>query len=306
MTVYGICFTLNNYTDTDVRNVKGAVGQRGISYICFGLEVGEQGTPHMQGYLQGKQKQFTRLQQVIGKCHMEAARGTDEEAVEYCKKDGDFWESGVRVTLARVKKGQRSDLEAVKAAIASGETYDDICETHFDQSAKYSRFIKERIQARDSGRQQSALREQFESAVLRPWQSALLDVCKETACPRKIHWMWENQGNVGKSWMANFLGCLHGATVLTAGKKVDMAFIYAQKPTPIVVFDLSRTTEPQDGKSFLDGIYSLAEDLKNGRVVSTKYESKTVYFPSPHVIFFANFAPDMTKWSSDRYFITHL
>jgi len=305
MSVYGICFTFNNYTDVDVRNVKGAVGQRGISYICFGLEVGDEGTPHMQGYIQGKQKQFARLQKVIGKCHMEAAKGTDEEAVVYCQKDGDFWESGVRVTLKR-QQGKRSDLEAVKQAIENGETYDDICDTHFDQSAKYSRFIKERIQARDSGRQQSALKGQFENAVLRPWQSALLAIVLEPACPRKIHWIWENQGNVGKSWMANYLGCLHGATVLTAGKKVDMAYIYAQKPTGIVVFDLARTTEPVDGKSFLDGIYSLAEDLKNGRVVSTKYESVVRYFESPHVIFLANYEPDMTKWSADRYFITKI
>lgn len=306
MAVYGICFTFNNYTDVDVRNIKSAVGQRGISYICFGREVGEEGTPHLQGYLQGKQKQFSRLQQVIGSCHMEAAKGTDTEAIDYCKKDGDFWEAGERVTLKRVTKGKRSDLEAVKEAIDKGETYDNICETFFDQSAKFGRFIKERIQARDSGKQQNALREQFESSVLRPWQSALLDIVTETACPRKIHWIWENHGNVGKSWMANYLGCLHGATVLTAGKKVDMAYIYAQKPTGIVIFDLSRTTEPSDGKSYLDGIYSLAEDLKNGRVVSTKYESKTVYFPSPHVVFFANFPPDMTKWSPDRYFITGL
>jgi len=274
--------------------------------MCFGFEIGEEeGTPHMQGYLQGTQKQFSRLQQVIGKCHMEAAKGSDTEAIDYCKKQGDFWEAGERVTITR-QQGKRTDLDEVKEAIERGETYDAICLSHFDQSAKYGRFIKERIQARDSGRQQGALKKLYESSVLRPWQSALLWIVNSDPCPRTIHWMWETKGNVGKSWMANYLGCLHGATVLTAGKKVDMAYIYAQKPTRIVVFDLSRTTEPSDGKSYLDGIYSLAEDLKNGRVVSTKYESKTVYFQSPHVVFFANFPPDMTKWSDDRYFINEL
>ena len=84
--------------------------------------------------------------------------------------------------------------------------------------------------------------------------------------------------------------------------------VYAQKPTKIVLFDLSRTTETSEDsrKHYLDGIYSLAEDLKNGRIVSTKYESKTVFFPPPHVIFFANFEPDYTKWSEDRYFVTKL
>jgi len=317
MTIYGICFTVNNYTDVSLRAVRGCLGKRGISYICYAEEVGDSGTPHLQGYLQSTQKQFDRLKKAIGEAHMEASHGTDTECVQYIQgpydKDGkhkdanpSFWEAGERETLQRVKRGQRNDLEEVKAAIARGETYDEICDAFFDQSAKFGRFIKERVQARDSGLQQSALKEHFETSALRPWQSALLDIVSETACPRKIHWIWENQGNVGKSWMANYLGCLHGATVLTAGKKVDMAYIYAQKPTNIVIFDLSRTTEPSDGKSWLDGIYSLAEDLKNGRVVSTKYESKTVYFPSPHVIFLANYEPDMSKWSADRYFITGL
>ena len=46
--------------------------------------------------------------------------------------------------------------------------------------------------------------------------------------------------------------------------------------------------------------------LKNGRVVSTKYDSKTIFFPIPHVIFFANFEPDYTKWSADLYNVIKL
>lgn len=305
--MFGTVFTFNNYSDEDVLRIQGCVGQRGIKYVCFGREIGEQGTPHLQGYLQSTQKQFSRLMLATGNCHMEAQKGSSDQAIAYCQKDGDFWESGEKVFIAAPKgRGARSDLEEIQKAIERGESYDDICNTHFSEAAKYSKFIKERVQARDSGKQQNALKEQYEQCALRPWQSALLEILQEDPCPRKIHWIWENQGNVGKSWMANYLGCQMGATILTAGKKVDMAYIYAQNPTKIVIFDLSRTTEPIDGKSFLDGIYSLAEDLKNGRVVSTKYESKTVFFPTPHVVFFANYAPDMTKWSSDRYFIKHL
>lgn len=227
-----------------------------------------------------------------------------DEAADYCKKEGNYWEVG---QLRAGKQGARNDLQAIKEAIDKGESYDEICEAHFQQAAMYSRFIKERVQARDSMKQHNSLREDFESSVLRPWQQALLDVVTEEPNPRRIHWIWEGTGNAGKSWMANYLGALHGATILTAGKKVDMAFIYAQKPTPIVIFDLSRTQEATDErKHYLDGIYSLAEDLKNGRVVSTKYESKTVFFKPPHVIFLANFEPDYTKWSQDRYLVTRL
>ena len=45
------------------------------------------------------------------KMHMEAARGTDEEASTYCKKDGNFVEIGERKSMGR--KGARSDLDAI-------------------------------------------------------------------------------------------------------------------------------------------------------------------------------------------------
>jgi len=301
MTIFGICFTVNNYTDASIRAIRGCIGKRGITYVIYGREVGVSGTPHLQGYLQSSQKQFDRLKKAIGEAHMEAAKGTDVEAAEYCKKDGDWWEAGEQKPLPRRGQGARADLDAVKEAIDRGESYDEICEAHFETAAKYGRFIKERVQAKLSNEQLEGSREHFETTSLYKWQRRLDQIVKADPDPRKIMWFWETVGNMGKSWMANYLGCLLGATVLTAGKKVDMAFIFAQKPTKIVVFDLSRTTEPVDGKSFLDGIYSLAEDLKNGRVVSTKYESKTVYFQSPHVIFFANFEPDHSKWSADRY-----
>jgi hypothetical protein len=299
---------LNNYTAQEVATLKN--GRLEIKYFIAGHEVGESGTPHLQCYFQlNKQVKITTMHKWPGwerMAEIQSARGTDEEASGYCKKDGNFWEIGERKKMGR--KGARNDLASIQEAIDKGETYDNICETQFNTAAKFSKFIKERVQARDSQSQLNSLRERYESSVLRPWQNALMDVVLEEANPRKIHWLWEATGNVGKSWMANYMGALHGATVLTSGKKVDLAYIYAQKPTKIVLFDLSRTTEISEDsrKHYLDGIYSLAEDLKNGRIVSTKYESKTVFFQPPHVIFFANFEPDYTKWSEDRYFVTKL
>lgn len=307
MPVLAYVATLNNYTEEDVAILRTPNNK--LRYIIVGHEVGEQGTPHLQIYFQlEKQAMLTTIKRWGGpwsKMHFETARGTNIEAADYCKKDGNFFEIGQPRQMGR--KGARNDLEAVKEAIDKGQTYDEICETHFQQAASFSKFIKERVQARDSKQQLDTLREHYESSALRPWQQVLKDTIEEEADPRKILWLWENNGNVGKSWMANYLGAVHGAQILTSGKKVDMAYIYAQKPTNIVIFDLSRTTEQtEERKHILDGIYSLAEDLKNGRVVSTKYESKTVFFRPPHVIFFANFEPDRTKWSVDRYAVENI
>lgn len=303
MPTLAYCATLNNYTEADVATLRTPNSK--LQYIIVGHEIGESGTPHLQIYFQlATQTKMTTIKNWGGpwaRMHFEAARGTDVQAADYCKKEGNFFELGERKAMG--KKGARNDLKAIQDDIEKGHTYDEICTAHFSTAAHCSKFIKERVQARDTQKQLNALRERYESSLLRPWQQELLDVVMETPCPRKIHWLWENQGNVGKSWMTNYLGALHGATILTAGKKVDLTYIYATSPTKIVVFDLSRTNETteEQRKHYLDGIYSLAEDLKNGRLVSTKYESKTVFFEPPHVVFFANFEPDYTKWSADRY-----
>lgn len=312
MPTLAYCATLNNYTPEDVAILR--TPNTKLKYIIVGHEVGDNGTPHLQIYFQlDKQAKLTTIKAWGGpwyRMHFEAAKGTDVEASEYCKKEGNFFELGERKSMGR--KGARSDLDAVKQSIVSGDSYDSICDTHFNVAARCSKFIKERIQARDSAGQLNILRQQYESSSLRPWQQALLDVVKETPCPRKIHWMWETTGRVGKSWMAKYLVASQNACYLTFGKKADLVYIFVQDPKPIVVFNLSRTTAPnpddleRNKKTFLDGLYSLAEDLKDGIMVSTKYESQTKIFYVPHVIFFANFEPDMTKWSEDRYNVIEL
>jgi len=52
--------------------------------------------------------------------------------------------------------------------------------------------------------------------------------------------------------------------------------------------------------------YDFLEEVKNGYVFSSKYESRNKVFPSPHVVVFMNELPDMTKLSKDRYEIIRL
>jgi hypothetical protein len=68
MARYGICFTLNKYTAQDVMNIQGAEGRCGISYLCYGFEVGENGTPHMQGYFQSNHDKYDCFKKLF-KCN---------------------------------------------------------------------------------------------------------------------------------------------------------------------------------------------------------------------------------------------
>lgn len=42
------CFTLNNYSEKEYETIKGV----SCRYIVVGKEVGDSGTPHLQGYIE--------------------------------------------------------------------------------------------------------------------------------------------------------------------------------------------------------------------------------------------------------------
>lgn len=87
------CFTCNNYTQEDLV----AIESLKYSYLVVGREVGESGTPHLQGFIQLQEaKTLSALRKLLGsRFHLEIRRGTFQQAIDYCKKDGQFVEDGI-------------------------------------------------------------------------------------------------------------------------------------------------------------------------------------------------------------------
>lgn len=92
MTAKNWCFTLNNYTENEIMLIEKSFEDGHFKYVVYGKEIGELGTLHLQGYVQCKKKlRMAQLKQMIGsRVHLEVARGTAQQASDYCKKDGDF------------------------------------------------------------------------------------------------------------------------------------------------------------------------------------------------------------------------
>lgn len=297
----GYCFTLNNYTEPQAVRLQGAVGRHGIKYIIYGREVAPTtGTPHLQGYLQTTTQNPKRIFEEFG-TFLTKQIATATKAMEYCKKEGDFFEAGefdenVKGTKEK-KPGERTDILALKETIKSGKTYDEICDMdeHFAHAARYGKFIQERIAAREYGLRLKNLREHFAYTAQLAWQENLLNDLAMDPHPRKIVWIWGAEGGKGKSTTARHLMLNHNALIITGGKRNDIAYLYAKQLPRIVVFDL-----PRASMTTMDHLYAIAEDMKNMTMNSMKYDSTTV-INTCHVVFLTNFAPDMTKWSEDRY-----
>lgn len=99
MSARAYVFTINNWTEEQYQ----ALFELECLYLVVGEEVGEQGTPHLQGYVYFKNaRRFNAVRKLIPG-HIEKAV-TTKEAIEYCKKDGKFREKGVAPIGAVGKK----------------------------------------------------------------------------------------------------------------------------------------------------------------------------------------------------------
>jgi len=99
-------FTINNYTQDDLERLERLGNMAGnqmnsvVHYLIVGREVGEEGTPHLQCYIQFVKK--IRLSQVkahVGtRAHCEVSIGNASQNQVYCMKENNFHEFGVVTT----------------------------------------------------------------------------------------------------------------------------------------------------------------------------------------------------------------
>lgn len=114
-------FTLNNYTDEELKECKALVNdeEAKIKFIAWGYELSpSEGTPHLQGFLVAKDPcRWARFKKVPGlkRAHFQLARGTFAQCKVYCTKsrtkdparNPNYEEFGV---AAHCGQGSRTDI----------------------------------------------------------------------------------------------------------------------------------------------------------------------------------------------------
>lgn len=275
-----------------------------MQYLLIGTETSAAQRLHWQCFLQLKNPApFASVVALLNfnvPPHIEACRGSVAQNVAYCKKDGDWSEYG-EVTGLRVGQGSRTDLMATVAVIEAGTSLESLLTDpdHGPVVARHMQYFARVAESVTNSHAVADARAGFEGANLRAWQDRLLTKVAAVPDPRKVFWYWDGVGGTGKSWFANFLVAKHDAIIFTNGRLADMALAYQREP--VVVFDLSRTQAEK-----IDAIYMAMEQFKNGRIFSPKYHSATKVFRVPHVLVFANYPPDESKLSADRWVIEEL
>lgn len=285
-------FTINNWEAADIDRIGTFVDLVGATYVVAGRERGENGTPHLQGFISfDRRRTFDFVRGLfVNRAHIEIKRGTVNQAITYCKKDGDFDEHGVIPT----EQGHRSDIDAYKEWLTTLTELPTEREIALEHTTLW---FKSKDRCKELAKMVCPP-PMLELGVCRTWQDGLIDGLHGPAPAREVVFYVDELGNSGKSWIVRKLLSLFPdrVQILGIGKKCDLAYsIDVEKD--IFVFDIHR-----GGMEYLQ--YGIIENLKDRVVYSSKYQSETkILLKTPHVVVFCNEHPDMNKFSQDRYIV---
>lgn len=86
------CFTLNNYSKEELDHII-EICKKGSIEFEIGEEVGIEGTPHLQGFIQAPNRIRASETFKNKRIHWEKCKGSEKKNVNYCSKEGKYWAS---------------------------------------------------------------------------------------------------------------------------------------------------------------------------------------------------------------------
>lgn len=121
--------------------------QEPVKYAIWQREIGESGTPHLQGYVECTKRmtlnQMKKLVPELEGAHWETRKGRRDQARDYCRKEESRaegpWEFGDWAARAG-SQGERSDLLELHALAKAGTRTVDVMEM---MPAAYMRYAKQ-------------------------------------------------------------------------------------------------------------------------------------------------------------------
>lgn len=273
-----------------------------LTYYIVGKEkCPNTGRPHYQCFFIFVKKRV--LQGVknlleVPSLHAETCKGSDEDNVTYCKKDGDYIEGG---TVPHDNSGKRTDIMEFRDWLKEEYRSDlDICESKY--FPLWLRYPRASNAARLLAPKHRLLPVGEMGRTLYPWQLKVMKGLESEPEDRKIGFIVDPVGNTGKTWLIKYIKDTKGESlILTVGKTNDLSYYIKSNGDKIIYL----FSVPRGCMEFIS--YKLLESLKDGIIFSGKYESDMFVLKGKvHVLVFTNELPDLNKLSTDRYVIKQI
>jgi len=131
-----ICFTINN----PIEMIEPSEWE-GCTYCVYQMELGDNGTPHFQGYAEfsgARTLAWYKKIPDLERAHIEQRKGSGAQAANYCMKtegrvDGPYEYGEMK------EQGKRTDLEAIRRKLDDGVSMKRIADDHFGSWCRYNK-----------------------------------------------------------------------------------------------------------------------------------------------------------------------
>lgn len=254
---------------------------------------------HWQGYAEFfKSHRMKGASEILGlsKKWLSDRKGTRTEARNYCTKEDSRVEKPKEFGIWLKGQGHRTDLDELVSRIEKGATNYELLKDDTTQYERYFKFIDKCRKVIKEHSDAEYTNNYHKNITLNSTQQLMKDKL-DNQNDREITWVYDPEGNKGKTVFSKYMISKYKAQRFTNGKTKDIAFAYTN--AKYVCFDFARSCEDRIN-------YQIIEDLKNGILFSSKYESKSFMFEPPKIIILANFYPDINKLSTDRWDILQI
>jgi hypothetical protein len=143
---------------------------------------------------------------------------------------------------------------------------------------------------------------EYDGVIWKEWQQKIIEAVKEAPDARTVNWYWEPKGNVGKSYLYNYLSVKYNCIICDGTKEnifnQCLKMIEDEKKRPeIIILNI-----PRNG--YVN--YRVLEQLKDRVIYSGKYEGGKVVLPKLHLYVFGNEGPEYDQLSEDRWNVQYI
>lgn len=292
-------FTWNNYQDEASSNIETLYKEGIAKYIVYQREIGEEcGTPHLQGLIVfSKQQRLSGCRKHLPLVHWtKVKRGTLDTCIEYCQKPNTRAPGAIPVQYGKrpPKPNTRTDLEEFEIDVRAGMSYEDLMCKHRSVHARYTKHFEKVYEVF-----KPKPKIDWSFWEKRDWHDVVYDYISKPD-DRTLLVIVDEEGNLGKTKFAHYLDD-HNPDVqyLKPEKEQNVAYILKTE-RKIFIFDCPRS------RLDIPMPYNVMEGIKDGAIVSGKYQSIVKQFCVPNVlIVLTNEVPDATKLSRDRWVVKY-
>jgi len=261
------CFTINNYQEDDIIDCWGLFYDHNAKYTVWGYEVGEEGTPHIQGYVRfAEARHFTAVKKMIPKAHIEVQKGSNDQAIDYCLKEcSEFIELGERPHMGSASWDKIED--AMANPTANPHTYNQYRKIYREITNKKKTVPKfyamhiDRFEPREYNICTSIDTYQLDDDIL---------VCEQ---PEMVHWKTEYASILQQFKRYKQYRIKRGYEILNLNVKY-IIFLYHTKDDQTIEFlHENKISILQNIDEIIFGDTKTSQDLQGDAEISTSIEA---------------------------------